>query len=253
MKKIVFGALMLFCCMGAISLHAQRKETSFGIPASSVTVNVSLQKAPVFSIDSKKVSPGRSGNLGSFSKVWLVNEVTFSFQLTREIRRYEAYPVNALSIEMYICVPTTGRNPSLRWFYGEQKLNTLVIAPAYKSQRFMASLFMPPCYVFPYLPKEKNGKYNLKNLEGVIIFKDSNGRILGKKAFSYTKKLTTKRADALFSSVERLQNQLPIMLWPREKTPWEWVDADRFELPLTAIANEKTVETKTVSEDKEGK
>ena len=125
---------------------------------------------------------------------------------------------------------------------GVQSLHCLVAEPEQKMRRYWASLFLPAPYVYLHMPQER-GKYSLRLLEGVVIISDRDNNILGRRAFAYKSKLSSSRAQRLIAAAAELRgrkgrNQVP--LWPRENTPWEWVDADRFELPFTPVGEVKT-------------
>ena len=223
-----------------------RNLPAYTIPSDSVYLDISLQRPPSYSIDNKKTHVGGGSTAssvsgsGTYAKQWLVTEITFSFNVPSNLKVARTVSFNDLRIELFLAVPSVTANSKGRyetsWFYGSQVLHSVVVDPTKKEQKYMASLFMPPSYVYMFFPRDdKTEKYNLKTLEGVILFFDKDGVLIGGKAFEYKNKPTKARDAQLLEYVDQLRKsqKMPIMLWPREKTPWHWLDADRFELPKT--------------------
>ena len=126
---------------------------------------------------------------------------------------------------------------SFRWFCGVQQLQCVVADPEQKLRRYRASLFLPSSYVYLHIPQER-AKSSLQALEGVVISADKENNILGRKAFGYRGKLTPERMRILVNAATQLRGKKmknQVMLWPREKTPWAWLDADRFEFPAIGL------------------
>ena len=249
--KIRCLLLMLVLAFAGGVLSAQTSSRSgagkdaFGVPADSITVDISLQRAPVYSVDSKRTRLG-AGNVPDNAKQWLVNDISFRFN-SRSGR--DAGPVLLYGLKVVLClyVPASGggRGDS-QLFFGMQELHCVLVDPAARTRRFWASLFMPPNFVYAFFPEDRNGKYNLRALEGAILIVDRNGVILGRKAFAFKGKVSNKQTAALLDAVEKFNNapgSRPVMLWPREKTPWAWVDADRYELPAVNFSFSNTGRT----------
>ena len=108
----------------------------------------------------------------------------------------------------------------------------------------VASLFLPPANVYLNIPRDRTGRIYVGNLIGVVIITDQEGIILGMRTFGSGSKakLPAARAKRLISIVSEMRMKKSgdvIPLWPREKTPWQWLDADRFELPLTDLSTKQ--------------
>ncbi len=218
--------------------RASRNLPAYNISADMVTIDITLQKPPSYSIDSKKVRVGGGGSSGSgYAKQWLVSEITFSFSIPESVKSSQPVCLNDMRVELFLTVPSTTSRGKVEssWFYGAQVLHGVVVDPEKKEQKYMVSLFMPPSYLYMYFPKDKTDKYNLKDMEGVVLFFDKDSVVIGAKVFEYKSRLTKTRSTQLLDAVEELRKsqKMPIMLWPREKTPWQWLDSDRFELPKT--------------------
>lgn len=244
-KTVVFflSAMLLAACF-ALPAQSKAKKASrnvppFNIPSSLVAVDVTLQNPPSISIDNKKTRIGSTPSGSKYAKQWMVAEVSFGFSVPDSVKSSQPYLHSDLRVELYLTAPSTTSRGKVEysWFYGAQVLHGVVIDPQMKDQTYMVSLFMPPSYVYMYFPKDKMDKYNMKEIEGVVLFFDKDGVVIGAKAFDTRNRLTKNRSTQLIDAVEELRKsrKMPVTLWPREKTPWQWLDADRFELPKTEI------------------
>lgn len=244
-KTVVFflTAVLLAACFvlpaQSKAKKASRNVEAFNIPASLVAVDIALQNPPAISIDNKKTRIGSTSSGGKYAKQWMVAEITFGFSIPDSVKSSQPYLHNDLRVELYLTAPSTTSRGKVEhsWFYGSQVLHGVVIDPQMKDQTYMVSLFMPPSYVYMYFPKDKTDKYNMKEIEGVVLFFDRDGVLIGAKAFDTKNRLTKTRSMQLIDAVEELRKsqKMAITLWPREKTPWQWIDSDRFELPKTEI------------------
>ena len=253
MKRECFVLLTaVFCLSGFLSYGQSGRRASHRagsreknapelyVPADTINVDMTLQRPPVFVVDGKKTRIGTG--VPDAARVWLVNEISFCISY-RPARRSSILPLEDVKVELYLYASGTARdNGSFRWLCGVQSLHCLVAEPEQKMRRYWASLFLPAPYVYLHMPQER-GKYSLRLLEGVVIISDRDNNILGRRAFAYKSKLSSSRAQRLIAAAAELRgrkgrNQVP--LWPRENTPWEWVDADRFELPFTPVGEVKT-------------
>lgn len=246
--KIRCLLLMLILVFAGGVLSAQSSSRSgrnaFGVPADSITVDISLQKAPVYSVESKRTR--LSSGVPEKAKQWLVNDISFRFS-SRSGRDASPVLLYGLKVVMCLYVPAAGggRGDS-QLFFGMQELHCVLVDPTAKNRRYWASLFMPPNFVYAFFPEDRTGKYNLKDVEGALLIVDRNGVVLGRKAFAFKGKVSNKQTAALLDEVEKFNSapgSRPIMLWPREKTPWAWIDADRYELPAVNFSFSNTGRT----------
>lgn len=224
------------------SASADRKTPVLYVPAESINNDIFLQRAPVYLIGDKKTRIG-AGNSDA-SKFWLVNEI--SFVLSLRAKNPRPMVLDGVKVELYLYVPGQARDRrNYRWFYGCQKLHRLVFEPEQPNRRFWASLILPYQYVYLHVPLDR-GRYNIKPLEWVVLISDRNNKLLGRYAFGNKFKLTSERTKLLLNMADEIQRKNGadcIELWPREKTPWAWLDAERFELPLTSLSENNPTET----------
>lgn len=232
--------VMLFAVCGSWAAYGQRANRRLRIPSDKIKVDLSLQKAPDYLLVSKSGSRNRAGNVNipEDMRMWLTAEICFSLAPGPQVR--EPVMLNGMRVELYLYVPRQGRiKRRSRWFFGVQNLyDGVVFDPAAQQKRdYWASLFLPPGYVYAYLPAV-NGRYELKDVKGVVIITGPGGRVLGRQAFSYRRRETGRTESQLYALADKLRGDaghFAAWLWPREKTPWQWLDADRYELPLTEI------------------
>ena len=216
----------------AAARAAAKSAQVLSVPSESIQVEMRLSRPPSYVVDGKKVRINNSGSAENIRN-WLVNEI--SFAVSYKGRSSRPLLLENVKVELYIYASGQARdNAHFRWFCGVQELQCLIVDPAFKAQRYYASLFLPPYLVYMNMPQERE-RASVRALEGVVIIADRDNKILGRKAFGYRgNKLSPKRINALLDSVSQLRGKKTknqIGLLPRELTPWAWLEADRFELP----------------------
>ena len=250
---VAVACLWTFLACGQSSRSSHRQSSGSGkngpalsVPADLLNVDITLQKAPEYVVDGKKTRIGAGAP--DLSRQWLVNEISFGFSM-RTGRNSRLTILDAVKVELYLYVPGPARDrQSYRWFYGCQKLHCLVLDPEQHSRRYWASLFLPPQYVYLHVPQER-GRYSLRAIEGVVLISDRENKLLGRRVFNYVKdnkgKVSSARAKSLIAAVDEIRRKGGadcIDLWPREMTPWAWLDSNRFELPLTLLPEDKAAD-----------
>jgi|GEM_PF-1923247 len=215
-----------------------------------IKVETLIQRPPVYSLDSRRIKVG-SGNISDHYRQWLVNNISFRFSF-RSTRSTGPYVFDNARVELYVLLNAdTARAPvRARWMAGVQNLQCLIADPSLKSHIYSVSLFLPPPYLYLYFPLENTAarvveragsKYDLRRMEGVVIISDRNGRELGVHVFAPRSKLSSKREQQLLAAARELRSKAQgegiLQLWPREKTPWAPLDADRFEVPAVQLTS----------------
>ena len=223
------------------SRNSSRNAPTLYVPLDSISVDMSLAHAPVYNTDGKKTRIG-AGNLPEAFRNWMVNDISFRISY-RPGKKALPLPLENLKVELYIYAPGPSRDgESFRWFCGVQNLQCVVADPEMQQRKYWASLFLPPSYVYLHFPLDR-GKTTLRALEGVVIIADKDNNVLGRKVFGYGSrtKLTAARMQTLSAAAGQLRGKKTknqVMLWPREKTPWAWLEADRFEFPALDPGND---------------
>lgn len=245
MWLVIAACLCGFLVFGQSSKrHSRRGSASkngpaLSIPTDTLNVDLNITKAPIYIVDGKKNRIGAGASDGV--KQWLVSEISFAVSL-RSGKNAGPLLLEGVKVELYLYVSGVANDrATYRWFYGVQKLHCLVVEPDQKNRRYWASLFLPAQDVYLHIPTERS-RYSLRSVEGVVVISDRENKILGRRVFGNKFKLTTDRARSLLKAVDEIQRKNGadcISLWPREKTPWAWLDADRFELPLTSLTENK--------------
>ena len=246
MMRMRYGAaLAAVLCLSGLLLYGQTAKRGASrsrsvsknapvlfIPSDSIAVEMSLVHPPAYTTVSRKTKIGNN-DIPDVNKYWLMSEISFVISY-RPPRKALPLPLENLKVELYIYAPGQARDGvTYRWFCGVQTLQCVVADAEQKARKYWASLFLPSSYVYLHVPQER-GKNSLRMLEGVVIIADKENNILGRKAFGYRGKLTPDRMKTLVNAATQLRGRKTknqVMLWPRERTPWAWLDADRFEFP----------------------
>ena len=242
--------LAIVLCVSGLLLHGQsakrnarsrssaRNTPTLYVPIESINVDMNLVRPPNFITDNKKSRIGANEVPDSF-RLWLMADISFSISY-RPGKKSLPLPLEKLKVELYLYAPGPARDGvSFRWFCGVQNLQCVVADPDLRQRKYWASLFLPSSYVYLHVPQER-GRLSLRGVEGIVIIADKENNILGRKVFGYgaRTKLPASRVQPLAAAATQLRGKKTknqVMLWPREKTPWHWLDADRFELPLTDL------------------
>ena len=211
------------------------------VPQESITVDMSLVRPPIYNTDGKKTRIG-AGNIPEAFRHWMVNDISFGISY-RPGKKSLPLPLENLKVELYIYAPGPSRDGvQFRWFCGVQNLQCVVVDPDLQQRKYWVSLFLPPSYVYLHFPLDR-GKTTLRALEGVVIISDKDNNVLGRKVFGYGSRarLSVGRIQTLAAAAGQLRGKKTknqVMLWPREKTPWAWLEADRFEFPALDPGND---------------
>lgn len=259
MKKFYLIWLVLaVCCAGlpgygqTSKKDAKRKSAPpVTILSTDIKVETLIQRPPVYSLDSRRTKVG-SGNISDHYRQWLVNNISFRFSF-RSNRPMGPYVYDNAKVEMYVLLNAdTARAPAaMRWLAGVQNLQCLIADSSLKNHIYSASLFLPPPYLYLYFPLETTGsrvaseraasKYDLRRMEGVVFISDRTGKELGYHVFSPRGKVAPRREQKLLAAARDLRGKAQgdgiLQLWPREKTPWAVLDADRFEVPAVQLTS----------------
>lgn len=204
------------------------RQDNFSILSRDIKVSALLTGAPAIGGAARSRRGGTN-----FADRWLQVNIQFQFQFPSSLKGRSMTFLDRPSVELYMYnFRTVGR-----WGYGVQKLHSILLDNRYKSKKYQVALFLPPNYVYVYLPRNKSDKLDPKALSGVVRIRDEKGVVLGQKAFSLRGSLTKKESAFLLKQCETAaQGQMSEYFFPREKTPWQWVDSDCYELPATALS-----------------
>ena len=123
------------------------------------------------------------------------------------------------------------------WFTGTQKFFSVI--PGKPGSVHQVLFFMPP----PLLYKATEGaKVNVKLFRDCVVylrFFDGNNKLLGRRIWAGAikgGKLNKQMESTAVRAYNRMNdnpgNKFVNGFWPQEKTPWQWLNADRMDLPL---------------------
>lgn len=232
-KRVLYIFLIFllgFSAAFTVSGQAVRvsRQDKFTILTRDVKVSALLTGAPAIGGAARSRRGGTN-----FADNWLQVNIQFQFQFPASLKGRTMTFLDRPSVELYMY---NFRTVS-RWGYGVQKLHSILLDSRYKSKKYQVSLFLPPNYVHVYMPRNKSDKLDPKALSGVVRILDEKGVVLGQKAFSLRGSLTKKESAFLLKQCETAaRGRMSEYFFPREKTPWQWVDSDYYELPATELS-----------------
>ena len=248
-----YGLLLavVLCLSGSVLFGQSAKRNSgrsragntptLYVPIESINVDMSLVRPPVYNTDGRKTRIGANEIPDAF-RYWMMTDISFGISY-RPGKKSPPLPLENLKVEVYIYAPGPARDGvSFRWFCGVQNLQCVVVDPELRQRKYWASLFLPAPYVYLHVPQER-GRSSVRSCEGVVIIADKDNNILGRKVFGFgtRTKLSAKRVQILADAAGQLRGKKTknqVMLWPREKTPWAWLESDRYEFPALEPGND---------------
>ncbi len=115
------------------------------------------------------------------------------------------------------------------------KTKTVLWSLPMDGKKHKASFFVPPQVLQRYArPEMKENKAALKDIDVFVVIFDKDQRPIGAGFYTSAKGTTLQTAKQKFETAETGIG-LPVLkldseMLPREKTPWQWVDTDSFDL-----------------------
>ena len=203
-------------------------------------MSVSLVNAPTIQVLDKADAGIPLGK----AKKWIQFLVAYKFSSSAVSgkRIYED-----MKVELFV------RNPApdgYAWFTGTQYLHCVIA----DSETHYVALYMPPSTVVRYISREKKNKEVLKNMQGIVMISDRDDNLLGIHFFdlsSGSKKLSPSQTAALrtaFKNINQEKYKFVDALWPKENTPWQWIDAEKFDLPKQIFHNNRVMPAREIPE-----
>lgn len=223
----LFAAAVLSCPLAG---SAQRRGGNvMQISPENIKVSLNLVASPRIGYD-------KQGGEQRVEYKWLQVRVTYMFD-----NQYRAgFTFDNLRCDVFLhTVASPVAWLKNYWFTGSQKFYSVI--PGKKGTVHQALFFMPP----PLLYKATGGKkYSANIMKDCIVFvRIYNGeRLLGRLIWSGRAKggkVDAKLESAAIRAFNRMNNdpvnKIANGLWPQANTPWQWLGADRAELPVPAF------------------
>ena len=230
----VLAALLFFCVPQDVC--GQKKQNSSGrlISANDISVSFTLSSPPRIGFDKQE------GELKSDYK-WFIVKVLYKFNSSFR----QGFTLDNMRCEVYLRTQaSSGGWRRNYWFTGTQKFYSVI--PGKTGTVHRVTLFMPPPLFYKSYANSKSSAKALKECDAIIFFYDGD-RIIGQKMWSGSTKsgkMSSKQESSFYAAFKRMNN-LPANkivngLWPREKTPWQWLSADRMDLPVPSFEKESS-------------
>ncbi len=220
---ICFAAILLVTAW--VGVYAQN-------PISDVDVEFALIDAPRLDKGDNATKPvPTTGH--SMNTKWLAINITYKTYLTGD-KSGNFMWLDDMTIDAALilqCQTDTKKQYGL--FTGTQMFWSIPL----DGRKHRASLYIPPFILARHIKIDKNKNTFLKEIEGAVIFRDKDGKMLQAKFFPDLKGSDAKKVPEAVVKRLQLADKDPNIIkfdnsvFPREKTPWQWVDADTYDLP----------------------
>lgn len=214
----------------------QKRQENSGrlIAANDIAVSFSLASSPRIGFDKQE------GEQKSDHK-WLIVKVLYKFSNTFR----QGFTFDNLRCEVYLKTKaSSGGWRKNYWFTGTQNFYSVIPGKAGTIHR--VTLFMPPPLFYKSYASTKSSARALKECDAIILFYDGD-RLIGQKMWSGSSKsgkMDRKQESSFYAAFKRMNdlpgNKIVNGLWPREKTPWQWLSADRMDLPVPVFEKESS-------------
>lgn len=225
LAALFFSAVFFFTG----SLYAQNKRAARKPAISEIQLNAAQVNTPSLLVQDKADAGIPLGKV----KKWLQFQIAYKFsQATVNAKRV----FEDMKVELYVRHPAP---EGYAWFTGTQYLHCVMA----DTERHYVALYMPPSTVTRYISREKKAKDILKNFIGIVIISDRDDNILGIHYFDLStgsKKLTRNQRNAVlaaYRTINQAKYKFVNGIWPKENTPWEWIDAEKYDLPRPVFSN----------------
>ena len=223
--------------VGTGSLSAQsRRATASRAAIPDIQLTTRLVNAPNIQVLDK---PDGSGPLGK-SKKWLQFQISYKFSASAVSakRIYED-----MKVEFYLRHPVT--DGGYAWFTGVQNLHCVIA----DYEKHYVALYMPPSTVYRYISQDTKIKSVVKNLQGIVIISDRDDNVLGMHFFDLStgKSLSRSQAAALrnaYKNINQAKYKFVDAIWAKENTPWQWIDAEKYDLPKPVFNHAQKLQAK---------
>ncbi|MBP5183302.1 MAG: hypothetical protein J6331_09790 [Lentisphaeria bacterium] len=242
MHKIrIFLVAVAFLSVSFCLFAQKRTQNVPQILPGNIKLQLSLLPSPLISNNKQQ------GELISDYR-WLQVKITYGFDVTYR----SGVTLDNMRCEVYLrTIASPDGWMKNYWFTGTSYLFSVI--PGKTGARHQILMFVPP----PLVYKATGGrKLNSRITRDCIVYvRFYNGdKLLGRKIWSGTGKKEDKRFEVMARSAFSKMNDIPANkfvngLWPQEKTPWQWLSADRLDLPRTVF--ESAPSGKAESSDEE--
>ena len=245
---VVLAVLLGFFVPQEVCGQKRKGGSARLIPPENITLSLSLSASPRIGFDRQE------GDYKSDYK-WLVVKVLYKFANSFK----PGFTFDNMRCEVYLRVKgSSGGWRRNYWFTGTQYFYSVI--PGKSGTVHSVTLFMPPPLFYKSYANVKNGVRALKDCEALVFFYEGD-RLLGQKMWSgagKSGKMDRKQETALYAAFKQMNNvpanKVVNGLWPREKTPWHYLSADRMDLPVVTFEKESSKNftvTRTAETDEE--
>lgn len=246
MRKIVFLLFFAAFLCSSFDGFAQKRRRAPVISSENIRVSMVFPGSPRIHYAKKGSSDAKD------SYPWLQIRVLYSFG-KRKFR--QGFTFDNMRCDVYL--RTRARKNSWKrniWFTGTQKLFSVI--PDNFGSKHQIWMSLPP----PLLYKETDGTKSYDQLVKdsiVYVYFYAGERLLGRKVWlgASNGKVDSRQEGVLLNAFRRMNDnpQYKIVngLWPLEKTPWQWLVADRMDLPQVEFEKSSSGKSVKKSEDQD--
>ncbi len=235
LSVLVLSALLVGT--GTLSAQSRRASSSRAV-IPDIQVVTRLVNAPNIQVLDK---PDSGVPLGKARK-WLQFHIIYKFSASaaNADRIFED-----MKVELYLRNPVRGGG--YVWFTGIQHLHCVIADP----EKHYVALYMPPSTVYRYISRDTKARSVMKNLQGIVIISDRDDNVLGMHFFdpSSGKSLSRSQAAALrtaYRNINQARYKLVDAIWPKENTPWQWIDAELYDLQKPVFNHTQKTQVKEI-------
>ena len=229
MTKLPLKILILMCVLGGPSLMAQ----GFTINKSTIKINREFVKAPVFSTTRSYGKLDR----GNDTARWLQFLISYTPSSTGSNVVWE----DDLSAELIVLLPAKkGRGyGNVVMFTGKQVLYSV---PGDKKTHYIL-FHIPPVVLTKYTSFVKFDSRSLEsNVFAAVVFRrGSDNRVIA-TGYAQTKNKSVSEIARLFEQYHNSRHRVMKVengILPKDKSPWQWIDTDYFDLPKSMMEGKK--------------
>jgi len=220
MLKTVFVCLTFTFCCGLFS-------QVMSVDPSEITVDKSFVRAPEYTTGSTGYSalprPAEASR-------WLLIRVTYVPRTEDKKIVWE----DEVSLEVTVVIPGTSEYGKWIILTGKQVLWSV---PA-DARKHYALFAVPPCVFTQYSVMKAFSKTDVDMIPVAVVLYRGEANKNNRMAVGYASCKNITSLSSFFTDLFKKKDTFVTIqggVLPKDKTPWQWVDADKFDLPKNLI------------------
>ncbi|MBO5762104.1 MAG: hypothetical protein J6S53_11265 [Lentisphaeria bacterium] len=253
-KQVLTGILLAASVMFGVSFDAfaQKKgRTMPAVLADDISVFFSFPDTPHVSYE--------KNTIGSPRKVdykWMLVKVQYRFNSGLSVHQKPGFVYDNMRCEIAMRTIASKQGWMKNyWFTGTQQFYSVI--PGKSGTQHEVLFFMPPPLLYKCTGGNKLVTKLFRDCIVYVRFYNAENKLIGRRIWAgaikggkLNKQMESTAVKAYNRMNDNPANKIVNGLWSQEKTPWQYLNADRVDLPLPVFDTKNTFSGKNRTEEK---